>query len=62
MKKQKLAVTLWNFKGGVGKSTIALTLAEIAASSGLHVLTIDLDEQHNLAQAIKLTEAQFTTL
>ena len=58
----KLAVTLWNFKGGVGKSTIALTLAEIAAFSGLCVLAVDLDEQHNLAQAIKLTEAQFPTL
>ena len=57
-----LAITLWNFKGGVGKSTIALTLAEIAASSGLRVLAIDLDEQQNLAQAIKLTEAQFPTL
>ena len=59
---QKLAVTLWNFKGGVGKSTIALTLAEIAASSGLRVLAVDLDEQQNLAQAIRLTEAQFSTL
>ncbi len=58
----KLAVTLWNFKGGVGKSTIALTLAEIAAFSGLCVLAVDLDEQHNLAQAIRLTEAQFPTL
>ena len=38
-----LAVTLWNFKGGVGKSTIALTLAQIAAASGLRVLAADLD-------------------
>ncbi len=58
----KLAVTLWNFKGGVGKSTIALTLAEIAASSDLRVLAVDLDEQQNLAQAIRLTEASFPTL
>ena len=57
-----LAVTLRNFKGGVGKSTIALTLAQIAAASGLRVLAVDLDEQHNLAQAIRLTEASFPTL
>ena len=58
----KLAVTLWNFKGGVGKSTIALTLAEIAVCSGLRVLVIDLDEQQNLTHAIRLTETQFPTL
>ena len=57
MKKShaKLAVTLWNFKGGVGKSTIALTLAEIAASSGLRVLAVELDEQQKLVLAIRLT-------
>ena len=58
----KLAVTLWNFKGGVGKSTISLTLAEIAVCSGLRVLVIDLDEQQNLTHAIRLTETQFPTL
>lgn len=42
---QKLAVAIWNYKGGVGKSTIALVLAEIAAQQGLHVLALDLDEQ-----------------
>ena len=47
-----LAVTLWNFKGGVGKSTIALTLAEIAASSGLRVLAVEHNERHNLAHVI----------
>lgn len=58
----KLAVTLWNFKGGVGKSTIALLLAEMAVQHGLKVLAVDLDEQQNLAQTLKLTEPLFPAL
>lgn len=59
---KKLAVTLWNFKGGVGKSTIALVLAEIAAQQDLKVLAIDLDEQQNLAGALSLSQRTFPTL
>lgn len=58
----KLAVTLWNYKGGVGKSTISLILAEIAATQGLRTLAIDLDEQHNLTEAIALTGSTFHKL
>lgn len=59
---KKLAVTLWNFKGGVGKSTIALVLAEIAAQQDLNVLAIDLDEQLNLAGALSLSQQLFPSL
>ena len=59
---QKLAVTLWNYKGGVGKSTISLILAEIAATQGLHTLAIDIDEQQNLAEALMLTASMFPNL
>ena len=62
MENYKLAVTLWNFKGGVGKSTIALALSETAAQQNLRVLVIDLDEQQNLAQAIRLTGKTFPTI
>ena len=57
-----MIVTLWNYKGGVGKSTIALTLAEIAATSGLRVLAVDIDDQHNLAHNLSLTGSLFPTL
>ena len=58
----KLAVTIWNYKGGVGKSTIALILAEIAAQNSLNVLAIDLDEQKNLSATLKLTGFLFPSI
>lgn len=47
-------VTIWNYKGGVGKSTICLILAEIAAQKGLNTTVVDLDEQQNLASMLSL--------
>ena len=49
---EKLAVALWNYKGGVGKSTISLILAETAAQKGLNVVVVDLDGQKNLSSAM----------
>lgn len=60
--KGKLAVTVWQYKGGVGKTTISLVLAEIAAQNGLNVLAVDLDEQRNLYETLKLTGSSFSTL
>ena len=51
---EKLAVTIWNYKGGTGKTTIALILAQIAAQKGLNVLVCDLDQQHNLSDDLTL--------
>ena len=57
-----MIVTLWNYKGGVGKSTISLVLAEIAASKGLRTLAINLDDQHNLAHNLSLTGSLFPSI
>ena len=48
----KLAIT---GKGGVGKSTLAGTLARLFAANGITVLAIDADPDANLASAVGLT-------
>ena len=50
-------IALFNNKGGVGKTTIATTLAYELTRSGKRVLMIDLDPQSNSTQVI-LTEEQ----
>ena len=60
--REKLSVTVWNYKGGVGKTTISLILAEIAAREGKEVLAIDLDKQRNLSAMLELTNASFSSI
>lgn len=62
MAKEKLAVTVWNYKGGVGKTTISLIFAQTASCQGLKVLAIDLDEQKNLSEALKLSRHNFPSI
>ncbi len=59
---EKLAVTIWNYKGGVGKSTVSLILSQIAAQNGLKVLATDLDEQKNLAETLRLSRSIFPNI
>ena len=54
-----ICISIINMKGGVGKTTIAVSLARTAAlrwvrsgSSDRRVLAIDLDPQANLSQAL----------
>ena len=44
-------VTLFNNKGGVGKTTLAYHLAWMFREIGLNVLAVDLDPQSNLTTA-----------
>lgn len=62
MAKEKLAVTVWNYKGGVGKTTISLILSQSAVRQGLKVLAVDLDEQKNLSEALKLSQHNFPSI
>ena len=62
MLREKLAITICNYKGGVGKSTLSLIISQIAAQDGVKVLAIDLDEQRNLAETLKLSSTLFPSL
>ena len=50
--KGPVVVSVINLKGGVGKSTITVSLCWFAALRKLKVLAIDLDPQANLSQAL----------
>lgn len=58
----RMAVTVWNYKGGVGKSTISLVLTEIGLQRGLSVSAVDLDGQLNLSDALGFVAPQFPKL
>lgn len=45
-------------KGGVGKTTVAATLAHLFAQDGRRVLAVDADPDANLGEALGFTEAE----
>jgi cellulose biosynthesis protein BcsQ len=54
--RRALRTAIANFKGGAGKSTVALHLAHAAALDGYRVLAIDFDPQATLSHAMGLTD------
>lgn len=57
-----LKVSVFNFKGGTGKSTTALNLGAALASPKRQVLLIDLDGQRTLSFALGMDGKEPTTL
>jgi chromosome partitioning protein len=57
-----LKIAVFNFKGGTGKSTTALSLGAALAASKLKVLLIDLDGQRTLSFGLGMDGKQPTTL
>jgi len=59
-KKDMRCISIINFKGGVGKSSLAMNLAHLLTLQGLQVLLIDCDLQANSSSL--LTAADIPTL
>ncbi|MFN8126519.1 MAG: ParA family protein [Candidatus Nanopelagicales bacterium] len=55
------AIAVVALKGGVGKTTVTLGLAEAAWRRGLRVLVVDLDPQANATLGLNPPEIRFTT-
>ena len=49
-------ISLINEKGGVGKSSSAITIAQILSISGYSILLIDLDPQMNTSKMFGKSE------
>lgn len=54
--KRALRAAIANFKGGAGKSTVALHFAHAAALDGYRVLTVDFDPQATLSHSMGLAD------
>ena len=56
-KKPPISISVINMKGGVGKTTISVLLAKVAAERyNLNVLAVDLDPQANMSQSLMRQE------
>jgi cellulose biosynthesis protein BcsQ len=53
---EKIAIALINHKGGVGKTTLAVILSQIALKAGAKVTAVDLDPQKNFSDALSLIQ------
>lgn len=55
-RRRALRAAIANFKGGAGKSTVALHFAHAAALDGYRVLCVDFDPQATLSHSMGLTD------
>lgn len=55
--RRALRVAVANFKGGAGKSTVALHFAHAAALAGYRVLAVDFDPQATLSHSMGVVDA-----
>lgn len=53
---RRMAVAIINFKGGVGKTSLACILTQIALSKKFKVTAIDLDPQRNFSDSLTLVK------
>lgn len=56
--KRAIRAAIANFKGGAGKSTVALHFAHAAALDGYRVLCVDFDPQATLSHSMGLSDVQ----
>ncbi|MGR3656343.1 nucleotide-binding protein, partial [Paracoccus sp. (in: a-proteobacteria)] len=54
--KRAFRAAIANFKGGAGKSTVALHFAHAAALDGYRILVVDFDPQATLSHSMGLTD------
>jgi cellulose biosynthesis protein BcsQ len=54
--KRAIRAAIANFKGGAGKTTVALHFAHAAALAGYRVLTVDFDPQATLSHSMGMTD------